>query len=218
MDQRQNPGLTTLDWDAWRNAYPDLTYTQQQDFHSLLYAEHPEQRHYSTEHVARAIEQIEPRTVVELGGWDGDLAHRMLERYPSIKHWCNIELCREAASAGHRRHPNYESPIVDDWYWNLRDSWVCDLFVASHTIEHLTVHHLERTIAATHARALFLDAPLGDKATPWQGSTTTHTLHTGWIGVTQICNRHGYTLAWAEDHTTDPASGDKARACLYLRA
>jgi hypothetical protein len=209
--------LTSLDWDAWRQAYPDLTYAQQQDFHSLIYEQYPEQRHYAPDLVAKAIEQVKPETVVELGGWDGELAHAMLDQHPTILTWTNIEICREAADAGFGTQPRYYAPRLEDWYWN-RGPWDCDLFVASHTIEHLTVHHLERTIAATHARALFLDAPLGDKATPWQGSTTTHTLHTGWIGVTQICARHGYTLAWAEDHTTDPASGDKARACLYTRA
>jgi hypothetical protein len=207
--------LTSLDWDAWRQAYPDLTYAQQQDFHSLLYAEYPEQRHFSTEHVAKAIAHTQPAMVVELGGWDGELAHAMLDQYPDIGHWINVEICREAAAAGAHKHPRYYAPRLNDWYWSRK--WITDLFVASHTIEHLTVAHLEKTIHATHAKALYLDAPLGDKATPWQGSTTTHTLHTGWIGVTQICGRYGYTLAWAEDHTTDPASGDKARACLYTR-
>jgi hypothetical protein len=30
---------TTLDWDAWRNAYHGLTYAQQQEFHSAIYAQ-----------------------------------------------------------------------------------------------------------------------------------------------------------------------------------
>jgi hypothetical protein len=209
--------LTALDWDAWREAYPDLTYAEQQDFHSLIYQAHPEQRHYDATLVAKAVEYTQPHTVVELGGWDGELAETMLRQYPSVIHqWVNVELCKEARDAGVGRHPNYTPWLLDDWYWTR--PWYPDLFVASHTIEHLTVADLERTIAATHARALFLDAPLGDKATPWQGSTTTHTLHTGWIGVTQICNRHGYQLAWAEDHQTDPASGETARACLYTKA
>jgi hypothetical protein len=209
--------LTSLDWDAWRQAYPDLTYAQQQNFHSLIWQQHPVQRHYAPDLVAKAIEHVQPSTVLELGGWDGELAHAMLDQHPDIETWVNVEICREASDLSATRHPRlHAAEHLDDFYWT--ETWGCDLFVASHTIEHLTVQHLEQTIAATHARALYLDAPLGDKATPWQGSTTTHTLHTGWIGVTRICNRHGYQLAWAEDHSTDPVSGDKARACLYTRA
>jgi hypothetical protein len=207
-----------LDWDAWRNAYHHLTYAEHQDFYSRIYEQHPEQRHYDPVYVARAIEQVQPRTVVELGGWDGELAVSMLEQYPTtIKHWCNVELCREAAAKGQGRHPRYEAPILHDWYWNHGVKH-CDLFVASHVIEHLSLHHLNQTIKATDARALFMDAPLLDQPLNWAGFTGTHILEKGWTSVTRICNEHGYRLAWAEDHQTDPSSGGTARACLYTHA
>jgi hypothetical protein len=206
---------TTLDWDAWRNAYHGLTYADQQAFHSAIYQQHPEQRHYDPVYVARAIEQVQPRSVVELGGWDGELAHTMLDQYPTINAWVNVEICKEASDAGIGRHPRYLAPSLTNFYWN-RGPWTCDLFVASHVIEHLTIQHLNETLAATHARALFLDAPLHNKSTDWRGFTGTHILECGWIGVDRLCDRHGYTLAWAEDHETDPSSGEQARACLYL--
>jgi hypothetical protein len=208
--------ITGLDWDAWRNAYHGLTYAQQQAFHSAIYEQYPEQRHYNADLVARAIEQVQPCTVVELGGWDGELAHTMLDQHPTIQQWTNVELCKEAAQAGHARHPRYHAPTLSDWYWT-KGPWHCDLFVASHTIEHLTITHLNETLAATHAGALFLDAPLHNKSTNWRGHTATHILECGWIGVDRLCDRHGYTLAWAEDHSTDPSSGEHARACLYLK-
>jgi hypothetical protein len=209
--------VTTLDWDQWRNAYPALTYADQQAFHTLIYEQHPVQRHYDHTLVGRAIEDIEPRTVVELGGWDGELAHTMLDQHPTIQRWTNIELCREAAQAGEGRHPRYQAPTLNGWYWS-QGPWHCDLFVASHVIEHLTITHLNETLAATHAQALFLDAPLENKSLNWQGFTGTHILECGWIGVDRLCDRHGYQLAWAEDHDTDPSSGEQARACLYLAA
>jgi hypothetical protein len=208
--------LTTLDWDAWRTAYPHLTYTQHQDFYSLVYAQHPEQRHYSTEHVEQAIEQINPRTVVELGGWDGELAHTMLEQYPDIRLWRNVEICREAAAAGEDRHPRYDAVLTNDWYWNK--TWTCDLFVASHVIEHLSRQHLDAMVGATNAKALYMDAPLTDQPYQWQGFTGTHILNYGWAGITRTCKTHGYTLAWDRTHRTDETSGGYARACLYLKA
>jgi hypothetical protein len=206
---------TTLDWDAWRNAYPTLTYREQQDFHSLIYAQYPEQRHYDPTYVARAIEDTLPLTVVELGGWDGELAAEMLDRYQGIQGWVNVEICREASDISALRHPRLAAAEMDDYYWT--QDWECDLFVGSHVIEHLSTTHLQQTIQATDARALFFDAPLEDHALNWRHFTGTHILGTGWAGVTSLCNQHGYSLAWAEDHETDPSSGGHARACLYVR-
>lgn len=208
--------VPTLDWDAWRTSYPTLTYAQQQDFHTAIYAQYPEQRHYDPTYTARAISETLPTTIVELGGWDGELAEQMLDRYPFIETWTNIELCAEAATAGQGRRRRYHAPLLDGFYWD-HGPWHCDLFVASHTIEHLTAHHLDQTIAATRARALYLDAPLTDAPTSWHGTTTSHALEIGWAGVTRICEQHGYRLAWAENHGTDPASGGWARACLYTK-
>lgn len=204
-----------LDWDAWRTAYPTLTYTEQQAFHSAIYAQYPEQRHYDSRLVAQAIEDVQPRSVVELGGWDGELAEHMLNQYPTISAWINVEVCKEASDAGIGRHPRYHPAAMTDWYWN--HTWREDLFVASHVIEHLTIHHLDQTIQATKAKALFMDAPLLDRPVGWQGFTGTHILQTGWAGVTRICQAHGYRLSWAVDHETDPSSGGYARACLYLK-
>lgn len=224
MDERAGPGMsaiTGLDWDAWRNAYPTLTYAEQQDFHSAIYAQYPEQRHYSERHCRRAINSIpRARRIVELGGWDGALARAMLDRHASIQQWVNVELCREAAAAGRGLgyEPRYSAPELNGFYWDWdHGPWHCDLFVASHTIEHLTSLDLAKVLASTRARALYFDAPLYDKPVGWQGFTGTHILETGWTGVTALCREHGYTLAWAEDHKTDPSSGDWARACLYRK-
>jgi hypothetical protein len=213
--------ITGLDWDAWRSAYPTLTYAEQQAFHSAIYAEHPIQRHYDPTYVARAIEQVLPEDVVELGGWDGELAHTMLAQYPAIQAWDNVEICKEAVRHGDHcaavldMQDRYHAPILDDYYWAY--AWTCDLFVASHVIEHLTLNHLNKAIEATEARALYMDAPLLDQPLNWQGFTGTHILEQGWTAVTRLCRNHGYTLAWSEDHETDTSSGDHARACLYLK-
>jgi hypothetical protein len=205
----------TFDCDAWRAAYPTATYAEQQAAHSEMYAGYPEQRHFDAGLVASAIERVGPERVVELGGWDGELAERMLDRFDGIASWRNVELCREAAAAGAGRHPRYDADEVGDWYWTRE--WDCDLFVASHTIEHLSAEHLGLVLDATRAEALFLDAPLADGPTEWAGVSAMHVLEFGWLGVTAMCRRRGYHLVDAVDHLTDPASGGRARGCLYVR-
>jgi hypothetical protein len=208
--------LTTLDWDAYRNAYHTLTYEQHQDFHSAIYEQYPEQRHYDHAQAVRAIETIRPTTVVELGGWDGELASAMLTHDPDIKQWTNIELCREAAAKGYARYPRYHAPILDGWYWD-HGPWHADLFVASHTIEHLNAYHLDRTIAATRADAFYFDAPLEDHPLSWAGSTTSHILGMGWTGIHNLMHQYGYTILYQQDHDTPPETGGHARAVLYTK-
>jgi len=211
--------IPIADLDEWRAAYPTATYAEQRAFHSRIWEANPDQNHFCANEVALALDHMRPNCsttpfqVVELGGWDGQLAELMLDRYPGISRWSNIELCHEAAMAGHGRHRRYWLPNVKGWYWQYE--WRCHLFVASHVIEHLSAGDLDKVIAATDALALFFDAPLEDYAIDWNGSPTTHTLDVGWEGVTDICARHGYSLTWAHGHDTPPSSGGHARACLY---
>lgn len=202
---------TALDWNHWRTTYSERTYREHQGFYSEVYAAHPVQRHYDADLCSRAIEQINPAYVVELGGWDGELAHLMLDAHP-IKQWTNVEICDEArhGSAG---NPRYRTPILGDWYWTQQ--WTADLFVASHTIEHLTADHLERTIAATKTKAIYLDAPLPDEPTDWRNFTGTHILPLNWQGVDQLLAKHGYLLDWSVVHDTPEESGGQSTARLY---
>jgi hypothetical protein len=204
-----------LDWDAYRAHYATMSYAEHQAFHSSIFEQYPEQNHYSPKYAAKAIEQTMPVEVIELGGWDGGLALEMLTLYPTIQTWGNIELCAEAAAHGHQQHPRYFAYEWDEFYWE-HGPWHCDLFIASHTIEHLSAYHLERTIAATQARAIYFDAPLLDGPTDWTGSTTSHVLTIGWPQVHEMMQGHGYELDWQEDHATAPHTGGHARACLYL--
>lgn len=204
-----------IDWNAWRAQYDQMTYLEHQDLYAEVHARYPEQCHYSVEHVARAIAATAPRTVIELGGWDGELAHTMLDQHPTIEQWTNIEICAAARDSRPDPDPRYEAPELGDWYWTRQ--WACDLFVASHTIEHLTVDHLDLTIAATDAAALFLDAPLPAYPTDWRDCTGTHILPLNWDGVDELLAGHGYALSWATAHQTPDSSGGTASARLYLR-
>ena len=204
------------DLDKWRNQYPTASHADQVAFHSRIWDSNPHQNHFDADECALAIDHVKPTSVVELGGWDGELAGRMLTDYQDIRCWINVELCQEAAQSGRWQHPGrYHAPHLEGWYWAVE--WKADLFVASHVIEHLTAHDLSCVIAATNAPAMFLDAPLFDAPTNWSGTTTTHILELGWEGVTDLMARHGYTPTWAHDHQTAPSSGDHARACLYQR-
>lgn len=208
----------SFDCEAWRAAYPDASYADQQRMHSEMYSVAPLQRHFDEAITSATVERFRPARVVELGGWDGELAKLMLDRFQFISSWVNVELCAEARRAGGRtgRRRRYSAPEVGDWYWTRK--WKCDLFVASHTIEHLSAEHLALVLGATDAQVLLLDAPLQDLPTRWDGYSAMHVLEVGWPGVTAICAAAGYALLGSMNHDTGPTSGGPARACTYVRA
>ncbi len=194
-----------IDLDQWRAHYAASTYAEQTAFYADIFRLYPQQKHHSIDHVAAAFDRYAPQTVVELGGWDGELAAQMLAKRPDIESWVNVEISRPAVqSTLEQMDPRYSAPELDDWYWTKE--WSADLFLASHCIEHLTADDLDRTLRATSAKQLFLDAPLADGPTDWHGYLGTHILEVGWRGVDELCAGYGYRLAYREFHVTASAA------------
>jgi hypothetical protein len=203
-----------IDCDEFRRNYDKWTVADHKKFYSDVYAVAPQQSHSAPEFVSMVVATHKPRSVVEIGGWDGELAVGMLERFPFIERWTNVEICEEAVKHGHS-HPRYWPVSPDVWYWE--NQWTADMLVASHCIEHMTAKDLEALVRATNAQRMFFDAPLIDGPIDWWGSSTTHILEVGWDGVTEICAKHGYSLEFAMNHVTAPESGGHARVCVYHR-
>lgn len=182
-----------MDWDAWRSTRASTTPTIERDFYSEVYAHHPVQQHFDSFLVGEAVDDLRPRTVVELGGWDGELATLMLDQSPYIEHWTLAEICTEAAEqARQRNHPRLEVAELNGWFWE--QGWHADLFVASHAIEHLTTEDLAKTFACLDVEAMYLDAPIGYGPRDWTGYQGSHVLPIGWGEIDRL---HDLELVWS---------------------
>jgi hypothetical protein len=187
----------------------------QKRWHAQVWEEYPNQSHFSAEPLAAAIEKYRPRTVVELGGWDGEAAVTMLERFPFILNWTNIEICTEATQNG-RKDPRYHPLSPAFWYWERK--WTAEMFVGAHVIEHLSADHLGRVIDATDAPVFYAEAPIGAQPIDWSGWSALHRLEVGWNGVTALFAERGYELADAVAVETKPESGGHAYCATYARS
>jgi hypothetical protein len=205
----------TINCDQWRADYEAMDPAAQRAFHSQVYKEFPDQSHFSAAPLARAIEMYKPATVVEIGGWDGEAAVTMLERFSFLTRWRNYEVCAEAVVHGHS-WPGYEAINPAGWYWD--ETHEADMFVGVHVIEHLRARDLEAAVRATTARVVYFEAPLLAGPTDWTGFSALHILEVGWAGVTDIMERHGYDLASREDLVLKPESGGFSRAYTYVMA
>lgn len=179
-----------IDWDAYRAAYDLMSWDDQRAFYDRVWDQHPVQLHYDAEACARFLEATRPATVMEIGGWRGELAGEMLARYDWIGSWHNREVCAGAATNPATDDPRYRANVPTTWPWHV--PLRAEAFVASHTIEHMNARQLDELFRATSARAMFLASPLTDDGQDWAGYGGSHVLTIGWRDVIALAATHGF--------------------------
>lgn len=179
-----------VSWDEWRASYDTWSFRDQQEFYDQVFRVCRVQQQHSPIHLADFLAYIaEPVDVVELGGWDGEFAATMLADHP-IRRWTNYEIS-QAAVAGSVCHDDRYVPIaLDDWYWT--DHHACDLFVASHVLEHLRFDDVKAVLDATDCRYAYIQAPLPEGPRQWDGYHGSHILEVGWARLAEQFYLRGF--------------------------
>ena len=178
------------EFDAWRANYGQMSYTDQQDFYDRVYADHPIQAGYALDgglelfnrFFAHALGELPNVYVLELGGWRGELAQEMLNRFPSLAIWCNVEICRAAVKDSVFASPKYKTWIPPDHPWRV-ELPPSNVLVASHFIEHISSYHFAQLMLTLPEalRYMVLVAPLPESGSAdWTGYHGSHKLKWGW--------------------------------------
>ncbi len=188
-----------IDWDAWRASYDEMSFADQRAFYDRVFAEFPEQARFSTRVLGEFLAELPSGLeVVELGGWDGEFAAEMLAASSKITRWINWEISQKALDSRPQHNKRYWRLALDDWYWNASHS--CDLFVASHVLEHLKLRDVLATFDATDCRWMYLQAPLAEEPTNWRGYRGSHILEVGWEWITAELDARGFDYLPAVSH------------------
>lgn len=193
---RQREALLPMTFDDWRDAYDSMTYEEHSRYFDAIYEQFPQQSH-CTRHEAHAFFQEQPNgcRVLELGGWDGSMARILLDEFPGIVHWTNVEICRAACIAGGMEAPRYSAHTPDGWLWEQDRLPHADVLFASHSFEHLRAEQIDRLLARLLGiRAAYIEAPLAESADnfDWTGDLSTHLLEIGWRQLEERFLQHGY--------------------------
>jgi hypothetical protein len=184
---------TAIDWNAWRAVYDETTFMEQRDFYNEVFALHPVQDRFSVKHLHALLEHIgQPVSVVELGGWTGEFAAAVLPKHPEIVRWRNYEISSHAVDESVYHSARFEPVALRDWYWSWEHT--CDLFVASHVLEHLKLRDVLKVFDVTDAPWMYLQAPLGSEPPTWDGYRGSHILEVGWAWLTEELQYRGYHL------------------------
>ena len=181
--------LFQIDWDEWRREHANLTFADQQAFYSRVAEHYPHQQSFDAVAAHDVFDFIpeERLDVVELGGWDGALAAIMLSR-SDISRWTNYDLVEVPQVC---RHANYRLELLRDYLWN-QEPVRGDVFVACHTIEHLTARELELLFSVLLVPYVYLQSPLKFEPVDWAGYPGSHILEIGWNGVAELLQVCGF--------------------------
>lgn len=184
--------MVDLDWDAWRANYDSMTFADLQAFYAQVAELYPHQESANLAIANEAFDVIPvpDKQVIELGGWNGRLARDMMAR-GDVGRWSNFDLVEvpQACSAS-----GYFMRLLEDYIWNGRVRYA-DVFVACHTIEHLSGRHLEDLVAwldRSRIQWVYFEAPLGEEAYDWQGYAGSHVLEFGWRDIDVLMDEHDY--------------------------
>lgn len=189
--------MNVADFDAWRKRYNDMTYQDMKDFYNAVEIDHPLQQAYDAHVISQfldnAIASVGAITVLEIGGWKGELAKQMLIK-PNILKWFNFEICERAVAQSVITSKKYHAFIPDDFVWNI--SLPCaNVFVAAHFVEHIRWRELEELFAnlpPDEIQFIGLQAPIQETEINWIGYHGSHILEVGWKRVSACLLAKGF--------------------------
>jgi hypothetical protein len=184
-----------VNFDAWRDAYDKTPYSEQVANYEQAWKLYPDQQHYDEATARRFFAEMAPvGRVVEVGGWRGELAAKLLADL-EVDSWVNYEICEGAASAPVCLHRAYRAFVPDDFIWTT-ERVPMDVLVASHVIEHMRWSELQQLFQwARHAKAFYVASPLpvDGSAPDWRGYPGTHILEVGWLVIEGYLTALGFT-------------------------
>lgn len=187
-------------FNKWRKNYDKMTYQDQQKFYTKLLKAHPHQSQFSKEYVPFFLNWTnEPSLfVLELGGWDGELAQKMMYQFQNILRWDNYELTELAKEISVCKDTGYTVRVPDDFMWNVKIPDEFNVFIASHVIEHIKAKELEKLITnlPKGIKYIYFESPIGQDWDngDWTDDYSTHILEWGWKALNDCMGYNKFKL------------------------
>ncbi len=192
-----------FDW--WREQYDTLTPEENIEIGDQLEAKYPGQASFNFKNLQSVFKQRHQLTVLEIGGWKGELAKACFETWgtETILSWHNIDMCEAAVK---KTIPMGEFPYSArfpyefDWFAKEQRKQKYDVCISAHTIEHLSDQHLVQLISYISGIPIVMfEAPIAMDGQKWDGYFGTHKLEMGWNTINKLMEGEGYEVEKLND-------------------
>lgn len=181
-------------WDPYRKHYGKLSFDTKQKLHEDWFETFntpAPKSHFDLRTINKYFNLLkeEPLAVVELGSASGALAVSILKRHENIKFWEGYDI-NYMWYRFYKHHPKlYRNTLVSPFEEKNLSRF--NVFVSSHTIEHLNFEEVQRIAEAIQdIKYIILDTPLLENGQNWNGYKGAHVLTEGRSQVRQLFNKH----------------------------
>lgn len=128
--------------------------------------------------------------VCEIGCWDGALAETIINfQNEKIKSWNGYDI--PGSTKKYDDSSKITLNILEDYLWKM-DKIDCDVFVASHTLEHLNIEELDKLLeflSKNNVDYIYSDTPILEN---WKDTWNTHVLQINKERFDNLFRKHGY--------------------------
>lgn len=192
--------------DRYRKQYDSFSFGYKMKMANKWLKQYPEQAHFDIIPVNYWLENVvaKPTSVLEIGGWRGDLAEKALSAYEHIKLWHNYDLIK--FNSYQKCNDNrYKLISIEDDLWNLSLQYEYNALIATHMIEHLKWKEFIRLINWIPAciNTVLFEAPLpaSGENISWKGDHSSHVLEKGWEQIKTEMKNHSFFVCHTANNT-----------------
>jgi hypothetical protein len=184
-------------FNCYRDNYDNLSFREKKKLARYWLKKYPEQAHFSFEPVEFWLKEYVkvPARILEIGGWRGDLAMKVLSSSNSIELWHNYDLL-ENNNSQRCSDCRYQLIPLDDYLWNKSLNYEYNTLIATHMIEHIKWNELLELInwiPETITTVLFeAPIPFTGENISWKGDHSSHVLEKGWEAIINEMNIRGF--------------------------
>jgi len=171
-------------WDHYRGVYKrGIDFDSLVELNNLWYPVIQDQEFYDIGKAKQFFDMLpdRPLTVVELGCYRGTLAKQILEINDNIEVWYGYDLCHLALKNRVVEDGRFH-PVYMDTQWYNQDHDPFDVFISTHTLEHMTNPEVRQTIVKIYEScelAVYLELPVLESGKTWRGGASSHVLRWG---------------------------------------
>lgn len=193
-------------FNRYRRLYDSFSFDYKKKITNKWLRQYPEQAHFNYIPIKNWLDNIveKPVSVLEIGGWRGDLAVLALSTSDYIKLWHNYDLIK-LNSYQKCYDKRYKLISLDDDLWHLSLTTEYNALIATHVIEHLKWKELNELInwIPVSIRTVLFEAPLpaSNGNIDWKGDHSSHILEKGWEQVIHLMESHRFKVDFSEDIT-----------------
>ena len=198
--------LEIYKFEKYRKLYDSFSFDYKRKIANKWLGKYPEQAHFDLIPVNYWLENIVPKpaSILEIGGWRGDLAEKVLSGFGHINLWHNYDLIKYN-SYQKCSDERYRLITLKDYLWRLSLSVEYNALIATHMIEHISWQEfteLAGWIPLSIITVLF-EAPLpaSDENFSWKGDYSSHVFEKGWEQVITEMKKHNFSLVYFENNT-----------------